>query len=568
MGLQSEVKISRDLAFGADIVTDTIGILAIKGSGKTYTFLVLAEGMIKRSLPVVILDTMGVCWGLRSSADGQGPGLPVVILGGSHGDVPLESGSGRVIADWIISERQPALLDISEFSKADALRFVLDFVSRLYQVNRQPLHLMIDEADEWAPQKPFRDEARALRAFEVLVRRGRARGLGVTLVTQRPATLNKNLLTQVNTLVVGRMIAPQDRKAVQAWIDAHGTEKQKEEFWESLASLSTKEKWVWSPVNDIFKLVTVCSRETFDSSATPKVGERKVTPKSLAEVDLDALRKRIASTIEKAKQDDPRELRRQIVELRKQVEKSKTVEVEKPVEVPVLKDEQIQKLTESINQVSAINDGLNRVGQEIMTAVGSLGSSLQKWLEKSPLSKVPVSRERFEHKGKTKIAIHNDLDLRLRLGERRMLEVLARWYPTGLTKSQLATLSRLKVSGGTFSAYYGVLKRADLIIETESGVQISNAGLQVCKEVKQIPQTTEEIVGMWRSALRLGERRLLDILIEAYPKSISKTDLAENAELTANAGTFGNYLGTLRRNGLAEVRGDQVRAGQALFLSQ
>lgn len=74
MGLQSEVKISRDLAFGADIVTDTIGILAIKGSGKTYTFLVLAEGMIKRSLPVVILDTMGVCWGLRSSADGQVPG--------------------------------------------------------------------------------------------------------------------------------------------------------------------------------------------------------------------------------------------------------------------------------------------------------------------------------------------------------------------------------------------------------------------------------------------------------------------------------------------------------------
>jgi hypothetical protein len=39
---------------------------------------------------VVIVDPKGDWWGIRSSADGKAPGLPVVILGGERGDVPLE----------------------------------------------------------------------------------------------------------------------------------------------------------------------------------------------------------------------------------------------------------------------------------------------------------------------------------------------------------------------------------------------------------------------------------------------------------------------------------------------
>ena len=37
--------------------------------------------------------------------------------------------------------------------------------------------------------------------MEDLVRRGRARGLGITLITQRPAVLNKDVLTQVDGIL-------------------------------------------------------------------------------------------------------------------------------------------------------------------------------------------------------------------------------------------------------------------------------------------------------------------------------------------------------------------------------
>jgi hypothetical protein len=64
------------------------------------------------------------------------------------------------------------------------------------------------------------------RAIEDLVRRGRARGIGITLVTQHSAVLNKDVLTQAEVLVALRTIAPQDREAIDAWIKVHGTPAQ------------------------------------------------------------------------------------------------------------------------------------------------------------------------------------------------------------------------------------------------------------------------------------------------------------------------------------------------------
>jgi hypothetical protein len=76
-------------------------------------------------------------------------------------------------------------------------------------------------------------QQRLLGAVEDLVRRGRARGLGVTLVTQRSAVLNKDVLTQVEVLVALRTIAPQDRAAIDEWIKVHGTPEQREELMAS-----------------------------------------------------------------------------------------------------------------------------------------------------------------------------------------------------------------------------------------------------------------------------------------------------------------------------------------------
>ncbi|HET7910018.1 MAG TPA: hypothetical protein VFL19_04870, partial [Nitrospira sp.] len=66
--------------------------------------------------------------------------------------------------------------------------FLLKFAQRLYEKNEDPLHLFLEEADDYIPQKPMRDEAQLLRAWENIVRRGRARGLGMTIITPTRST--------------------------------------------------------------------------------------------------------------------------------------------------------------------------------------------------------------------------------------------------------------------------------------------------------------------------------------------------------------------------------------------
>ncbi len=61
---------------------------------------------------------------------------------------------------------------------------------------------------------------------------------------------------------------------------------------------------------------------------------------------------------------------------------------------------------------------------------------------------------------------------------------------------------------------------------------------------------------------------MLDELVAVYPHGLSRDELGERAGYTASGGTFGTYLGTLRRNGLVEMDGGEVRASEALFLSR
>src|SRR5207245_2319748 len=84
---------------------------------------------------------------------------------------------------------------------------------------------------------------------------------------------------------------------------------------DSLSSLPKGHGWVWDPLHDIFKQIHFRDRETFDSSATPKVGQVIKPPKKIAEPDLNALKKRMSATIERQKSEDPRELRKTIEHL-------------------------------------------------------------------------------------------------------------------------------------------------------------------------------------------------------------------------------------------------------------
>src|SRR5205085_3412068 len=128
-------------------------------------------------------------------------------------------------ASAIVADRFSAVLDLSLMRKGQMNRFMGAFLETLYRLNRAALHLFVDEADAVAPQKPFGDEARTLGAMEDVVRRGRIRGIGCTLITQRPAVLNKDVLTQCEILCAMRLSHNLDIRAIKEWVAVHGDEQ-------------------------------------------------------------------------------------------------------------------------------------------------------------------------------------------------------------------------------------------------------------------------------------------------------------------------------------------------------
>ncbi len=350
-----------------EAVTETFAILAKRGAGKTYTAAVLVEEMMGAGLPVVIVDPVGVWWGLRSSADGTSDGLPVVIFGGDHADLPLAETAGVLLADLVVDERVPAVLDLSALSKSANRRFMTDFAERLYHRNRDPLHLVLDEADAFAPQRTDPGGSRLLGAIEDLVRRGRARGIGLSMISQRPAVLNKDILTQAEVLIALRMTGPRDVAAIDEWVRLHAEEDQAVEVKRSLPSLPIGTAWVWSPGwLGLLQRVAVRARTTFDSSATPKAGQRRVTPTRLAPIDLAALGERITAMATEAAATDPAALRHRVAQLERELATLRTAppKVER-VEVPVLDEAVVDRLEQWVTDIRHLSDALGTAATQV-----------------------------------------------------------------------------------------------------------------------------------------------------------------------------------------------------------
>src|SRR5580704_11360785 len=117
----------------ADAITQSIALLAVRRAGKSNAAAVIAEEMHHAGLPWVAIDPKGDWWGLRSSGDGTGPGLPIPIFGGLHGDLALPPEAGAMVAELIAEQNLTCILDVSEFeSKVQQMRFLADFATRLF----------------------------------------------------------------------------------------------------------------------------------------------------------------------------------------------------------------------------------------------------------------------------------------------------------------------------------------------------------------------------------------------------------------------------------------------------
>ena len=543
MADRSGLWIGEDFDFPPELVTETLLIIAKRGSGKTHCASVLVEEMVSAGLPVIVIDPIGVWWGLRSSADGQGPGLPVTILGGEHADLPLSAESGTLAADLVIDERLPVVLDLSLLSKTQQRRFVTDFLERIYHRNRDPLHLVIDEADLYAPLRGARESARLLGAYEDIVRRGRARGLGCTSITQRPAVLHTDIRSQAEVLIALRLIGTHDVAAIDEWVRLHATDEEAREVKASLPSLPVGTAWVWSPGwLEILARVKIRQRLTFDSSATPKVGQQRIVPRQFAPVnpaDLERLGARLKVTAAPdvkapgvVPDAEAKRLRGEVSTLRAQLAEVNRREPER-VEVPVLAPGDMAALEQAITGLRDLAGSLEIALSRAVQAPKPATPQLR------PVAPAPRPAERPRP---TPTAEGGSADLTK--AQRAILSVLAQ-FPDGRSKKQVAMLTRYSHTSGGFNGALAGLRSAGLIGRGEP-MLITDAGLEALGGEWEPLPTGPDLIDYWLSYLSKAEGTVLRLLLDSWPAPMSKAAIAAAADYSPTSGGFNGALARLR----------------------
>ena len=567
-----ELRVSPDLALPQDTVTQALALLAVRRAGKSNAAAVLAEEMHAAGLPWVAIDPKGDWWGLRSSADGTGPGLPIPIFGGLHGDMPLVPEAGALMAELVVEHNLTCVLDVSRFSKAGRIRFLTAFAEKLYELHQadpQPRHMFLEEADRCVPQRVMQDMAACVGAFSDLVRLGGAFGLGITIISQRSALINKDVLSEVEVMIALRTTGPQDRKAIRDWMEHHAIAA---ELVDSLPGLANGEAWVisshWLVEQGLPALQRIRFRQraTFDSGATPKVGERARPPATLADIDLGALQTRMDAVVEKATQNDPGKLRRRIADLERklaaagrEIKPAEPERIEVTVEVPVVTPAAVAALDQSVTAMREAADQIEFALQRARRADSSPAPS-------PPKAAAPVpARSVAPRTAPATVPDGEAPDIQLGRAHRAILAVLAQ-FPEGRTKQQVAILTGYAVKGGGFNNALGALRTATLI-EGRDYLVINEAGMAaICSEWEPLPEGAE-LLEHWVGQLPKAERLILGVLAEAWPQPVAKAEVAERTGYTATGGGFNNALGKLRTlqliSGSMELVADETLAQHA-----
>ncbi len=202
-----EIFVKRDGVRLEDIYGRAIAILGVRGSGKTNTAAVFVEELLSKGVPVIVLDIDGEYWTLRESYD-------VLILSADEkADIQLNIDNNEQasrLAEALLDTYVPAVIDLSEFIIDEYSKYLVAFLEELWRSSklyRRPLFLVVEEAHEFIPQgysSPVKN---------VLVRialRGRKRGLGLIMVSQRSAKVEKDVLSQAEYYVLHKIVHPAD----------------------------------------------------------------------------------------------------------------------------------------------------------------------------------------------------------------------------------------------------------------------------------------------------------------------------------------------------------------------
>ncbi|MDE2470299.1 MAG: hypothetical protein KGL35_16520 [Bradyrhizobium sp.] len=435
------------------------------------------------------------------------------------------------------------------------------------------------------------DAAKLYGMMETIVRRGRIKGFIPWLISQRPAVISKDVLSQADGIVAFKLTSSQDRDAIGDWVQGQADKKTWAEIWSSLPTMERGQGVVWLPGRGVLDTVQFPVKETFDSSRTPKRGERSHRTAALRPIDLGKVKERLATVEAEVKANDPRALRVQLIEKDKVISELRNELTLKSTTAAPDKDAMRKAEERGFEQAKKkLTAAAQREAKEVllsgMTAIrshiGRLTADVDDELKKlraanvdvgemvtfTPSAPVQVVRAGPSPAAKPiRAAAAQRADGAIERPLQLIVDAIRWWNVMGIrapSHAQVAFVAGYSHKSGTWATYLSRLRSLNYI-EGRGDLVLTDHGSAVVNDPPE-PPSGEQLRATVIAKIDAPLQKILRPILRAYPEALSHQVAGEQAGYSPSSGTWATYLSRLRSLDLIDGRGE-LRAQDWLFPS-
>jgi hypothetical protein len=529
------------------LVETRLLIQASSGGGKSMTLRTILENTFGQ-VPHIILDVEGEFSTLREKYD--------YILAGKGGDIPVDARIAPMLARKMLELNASIIIDLYELRHSEKHRFVRLFLEALIDAPKElwgPRLIVIDEAHFFCPEKGS-GVSEAWEAVIDLCEKGRKRGLGSILATQRLSKLSKDAAAECQNKIIGLANIDIDRE--RAARELGFTHK---EDIISLRDMKPGEFYCIGPA-----LCRTVTKTTIHVAKTshPKFGKRVLK----APVATTRVR-HLLDKLKDLPQEAEKELKTQ-ADLLAEIRRLKTELKSKPVTTVSLVESERRSLTNKmILQYSkrlgklrhfvihSLEESLGGIGETPLWKIDNLVqptldmADLEKPLFTDSFTKTTTPLQFRAPTTKSDLWVDPD-DKPLGGSEREILSFLLMHPEKFFTKQQIGAMIHRAWKGGSFATYLSRL-RAKGYIEGSKSVRITEGGIRSANEMG-IQASEDSKVGLenWLNKLGGGARKIYEVVLNDPERTFTKEELGEATNLESRGGSFSTYISRLCTLGL------------------
>ncbi len=261
------------------VLTGRAFVTGKSGSGKSNTASVVIEELLEAGYPVLIVDADGEYYGLKDTYE--------LLHAGADEECDIQIGPDHAekLASLALDENVPIVLDVSGYLDRDrANELVRETARHLFAKEKKlkkPFLLVVEEIHEYIPEGGGMDDTG--RMLIKIGKRGRKHGLGLLGISQRPADVKKDFITQANWLVWHRLTWDNDTRVAGRVLG--------DTYADAVTDLADGEAFLqtdWTETT--VRRIQFRRKRTFDAGATPGLSDfERPELKSVSDTLLDEL---------------------------------------------------------------------------------------------------------------------------------------------------------------------------------------------------------------------------------------------------------------------------------------